>query len=402
MSIFDLSINLIEGLLYSIFIAKIFRTQFKNSYKIILIFTFLLCLNISLYNYFSLSEIYYTLSMQVILFLMSEILNPQQNISNLFISMLVDTFSLFSNTLTIMMNQVFFNNSLSYVILVIVSKIIFLLFVLFIPQYLNKFIQNQNIKNRSFHIALLSLLILYTLIFDSLFYEDTINIKLYIMILCIIILTISIYRAIQYINTVHNQQLENQMIIQEFKLNNKNYLQVEHSLKVLSKSQHDNLYILEHIKKLNQTQNTLIDNFIDEQINLLNKKTNPIMTGNTTLDYILYQYSAQIEQYHIHLSYTKDAYQCPLPKNIYYTVLNKMMDIVIDACQDNESSLLSIQHGFMDQQFYIKMTFPLTDHIHQEDIHLIDLQLREYPHILINERDVNVYILGFMLKKELD
>lgn len=205
MSIFDLSINLIEGLLYSIFIAKIFRTQFKNSYKIILIFTFLLCLNISLYNYFSLSEIYYTLSMQVILFLMSEILNPQQNISNLFISMLVDTFSLFSNTLTIMMNQVFFNNSLSYVILVIVSKIIFLLFVLFIPQYLNKFIQNQNIKNRSFHIALLSLLILYTLIFDSLFYEDTINIKLYIMILCIIILTISIYRAIQYINTVHNQ-----------------------------------------------------------------------------------------------------------------------------------------------------------------------------------------------------
>lgn len=285
MSIFDLSINLIEGLLYSIFIAKIFRTQFKNSYKIILIFTFLLCLNISLYNYFSLSEIYYTLSMQVILFLMSEILNPQQNISNLFISMLVDTFSLFSNTLTIMMNQVFFNNSLSYVILVIVSKIIFLLFVLFIPQYLNKFIQNQNIKNRSFHIALLSLLILYTLIFDSLFYEDTINIKLYIMILCIIILTISIYRAIQYINTVHNQQLENQMIIQEFKLNNKNYLQVEHSLKVLSKSQHDNLYILEHIKKLNQNQNTLIDNFIDEQINLLNKKTNPIMTGNTTLDY---------------------------------------------------------------------------------------------------------------------
>ncbi|MFR6099799.1 MAG: hypothetical protein ACLUIS_06965 [Longibaculum sp.] len=97
-------------------------------------------------------------------------------------------------------------------------------------------------------------------------------------------------------------------------------------MKVLSKSQHDNLYILEHIKKLNQNQNTLIDNFIDEQINLLNKKTNPIMTGNTTLDYILYQYSAQIEQYHIHLSYTKDAYQCPLPKNIYYTVLNKMMD----------------------------------------------------------------------------
>lgn len=272
MSIFDLNINLIEGLLYSIFIAKIFRTQFKNSYKIILIFTFLLCLNISLYNYFSLSEIYYTLSMQVILFLMSEILNPQQNISNLFISMLVDTFSLFSNTLTIMMNQVFFNNSLSYVILVIVSKIIFLLFVLFIPQYLNKFIQSQNIKNRSFHIALLSLLILYTLIFDSLFYEDTMNIKLYIMILCIIILTISIYKAIQYINTVHNQQLENQMIIQELKLNNKNYLQVEHSLKVLSKSQHDNLYILEHIKKLNQNQNTLIDNFIDEQINLLNKK----------------------------------------------------------------------------------------------------------------------------------
>lgn len=402
MSIFDLCINVIESILFIIFHMRVFNVSFKKYYLYFGLFSLILCIDIMVYNYFNLSELFCILSILSICILFTYFTTKNNIIHIIFISMIIYIFSLFSNTLTIMINQVFFNNSLSYVILVIVSKIIFLLFVLFIPQYLNKFVQSQNIKNRSFHIALLSLLILYTLIFDSLFYEDTINIKLYIMILCIIILTISIYRAIQYINTVHNQQLENQMIIQEFKLNNKNYLQVEHSLKVLSKSQHDNLYILQHIKKLNQNQNTLIDNFIDEQINLLNKKTNPIMTGNTTLDYILYQYSAQIEQYHIHLSYTKDAYQCPLPKNIYYTVLNKMMDIVIDACQDNESSLLSIQHGFMDQQFYIKMTFPLTDHIHQEDIHLIDLQLREYPHILINERDVNVYILGFMLKKELD
>lgn len=402
MSIFDLCINVIESILFIIFHMRVFNVSFKKYYLYFGLFSLILCIDIMVYNYFSLSELFCILSILSICILFTYFTTKNNIIHIIFISMIIYIFSLFSNTLTIMINQVFFNNSLSYVILVIVSKIIFLLFVLFIPQYLNKFIQSQNIKNRSFHIALLSLLILYTLIFDSLFYEDTINIKLYIMILCIIILTISIYRAIQYINTVHNQQLENQMIIQEFKLNNKNYLQVEHSLKVLSKSQHDNLYILQHIKKLNQNQNTLVDNFIDEQINLLNKKTNPIMTGNTTLDYILYQYSAQIEQYHIHLSYTKDTYRCPLPKNIYYTVLNKMMDIVIDACQDNESSLLSIQHGFIDQQFYIKMTFPLTDHIHQEDIHLIDLQLRDYPHILINERDVNVYILGFILKKELN
>ncbi len=402
MSIFDIYINVIESILFIIFHMRVFNVSFKKYYLYFGLFSLILFVDITIYNCFSLNELFCVLSILSICILYIYFATENNIIHIIFISMIIYTFSLFSNTLTIMLNQVFFNNSLSYVILVIVSKIIFLLFVIFIPHYLNKFIQNQNMKNRSFHIALLSLLILYTLIFDSLFYEDTMNIKLYIMILCIIILTISIYKAIQYINTVHNQQLENQMIIQELKLNNKNYLQVEHSLKVLSKSQHDNLYILEHIKKLNQNQNTLIDNFIDEQINLLNKKTNPIMTGNTTLDYILYQYSAQIEQYHIHLSYTKDAYQCPLSKNIYYTVLNKMMDIVIDACQDNESSLLSIQHGFIDQQFYIKMTFPLSDHIHQEDIHLIDLQLRDYPHILINERDVNVYILGFILKKELD
>lgn len=402
MSIFDIYINVIESILFIIFHMRVFNVSFKKYYLYFGLFSLILFVDITIYNCFSLNELFCVLSILSICILYIYFATENNIIHIIFISMIIYTFSLFSNTLTIMLNQVFFNNSLSYVILVIVSKIIFLLFVIFIPHYLNKFIQNQNMRNRSFHIALLSLLILYTLIFDSLFYEDTMNIKLYIMILCIIILTISIYKAIQYINTVHNQQLENQMIIQELKLNNKNYLQVEHSLKVLSKSQHDNLYILEHIKKLNQNQNTLIDNFIDEQINLLNKKTNPIMTGNTTLDYILYQYSAQIEQYHIHLSYTKDAYQCPLSKNIYYTVLNKMMDIVIDACQDNESSLLSIQHGFIDQQFYIKMTFPLSDHIHQEDIHLIDLQLRDYPHILINERDVNVYILGFILKKELD
>lgn len=319
-------------------------------------------------------------------------------IINLFICLFIDLLSIFANTLVVLLNQsVFINQPLSLHMLIIISKIIFLIFILTIPPYLHKLIDSEYTKNWYFNIALISLLGLYTLIFDSLFYETEVNIKLYIIIICILILTMSLYKVFQYVIDANKKKTEAQLTIKELSLNQKNYHLLRHSLDAISHSQHEMIYILSHIQKLNNQNNLSIDQFIDSQISLINQKIKPIISGNSTLDYILYQYLPIFQEKNIHIIYTNAPSICPIPNILYYTIMNQILDFAIESCQQNKSSQIYIQHGYIKGNFFTKVTFPLSQSIYNEVSEHIDHQLKDYHHIITSEENTNVYLLGFMI-----
>ncbi|WP_028044738.1 hypothetical protein [Candidatus Stoquefichus massiliensis] len=395
MDAFILFFNLVEGILYSIFIAQSLSHNISKHYSLISLFSFIIFIDISIYNYFTYSEILYALLLQLILFSFSTCIRKCNYIINLFICLLIDLLSIFANTLAIMLNQIIFiNQPLSLHILIVISKIIFLIFVLTIPPYLHKLIDSEYAKNWYFNIALISLLGLYTLAFDSLFYETEMNIQLYIIIICVLILTISLYKVFQYVIDTNKKKTEAQLTIKELSLNQKNYHFLRYSLDALSHSQHEMIYILSHIKKLNHQNSPSIDQFIDSQINIINQKIKPIISGNSTLDYILYQYIPIFQEKNIRIIYTNAPSACPIPNILYYTIMNQILDFAIESCQQNKSSQIYIYHGYMKRNFFTKVTFPLSKSF---NIDHIDHQLKDYHHIVICEENTNVYLLGFMI-----
>lgn len=401
MTIFDLTINLIEGILFSVFIIQSVNDNKRFPYIHMITFSLLFFTNITLYNYYNLGEIYCTFSIILISIILGYILIKSHLFQIVVIAMIIYFFSFLSNTLVIIINQIFFTNqSIPLYILIIISKIIFFSFAMIMPFYLKKIINSEYTKNWYFNIAFISLLGIYTLVFDSLFYEDQINFKLYFTIVCILILTIAIYKVFQYVIMINQKKAEAQLAIKELSLNQKNYNLIKYSLDALSDSQHDMIYTLNHIKKLNQHQNTSLDEFIDSQIKTIYQKIKPIVSGNSTLDYILYQYMPILKSQNIHLLYTKDPSTCPIPNIIYYTIMNYILDIAIQNCENHVHAQIYIQHGYIENQFFTKVTFPFEKSVDQKEILFIENHLKNYSHILISESDVNVYILGFMINQK--
>lgn len=398
MNLFDLFINMTEGFLFSLFMVSSIHFHKKSLYIYLIFFSFLYFIDITFYNYFQLSEVYCTFSIILISIFLGYILKKDNLFQIVFLSTIIYFFSFLSNTLAIMLNQIMFiNQPLSLHMLIIISKMIFLIFVLAIPPCLHKLIDSEYTKNWYFNIALISLLGLYTLVFDSLFYETEVNIKLYIIIVCILVLTISLYKVFQYVIDTNKKKTEAQLTIKELSLNQKNYHLLRHSLDAISHSQHEMIYILSHIQKLNNQNNSSIDQFIDSQISIINKKIKPIISGNSTLDYILYQYIPIFQEKNIHIIYTNTPSICPIPNILYYTIMNQILDFAIESCQQNKSSQLYIQHGYIKGNFFTKITFPLSQSIYNEVNNHIDHQLKDYHHIVISEENINVYLLGFMI-----
>lgn len=398
MNLFDLVINMTEGFLFSLFIISSIHFHKKLPFIYLIFFSFLYFIDITFYNYFQLSEVYCTFSIILISIFLGYILKKDNLFQIVFLSAIIYFFSFVSNTLAIMINHIIFiNQPLPLHILIIISKIIFLIFVLTIPPYLHKLIDSEYTKNWYFNIALISLLGLYTLVFDSLFYETEVNIKLYIIIVCILVLTISLYRVFQFVIDTHKKKTEAQLTIKELSLNQKNYHFLRYSLDALSHSQHEMIYILSHIKKLNHQNSPSIDQFIDSQVNIINQKIKPIISGNSTLDYILYQYIPIFQEKNIHIIYTNTPSICPIPNILYYTIMNQILDFAIESCQQNKSSQIYIYHGYIERNFFTKVTFPLSKSF---NIDHIEHQLKDYHHIVICEEDTNIYLLGFMIIDE--
>lgn len=397
MTLFDLFINLIEGCLFAIFIARSYQKNIKNIYPWILLFSIIIFLDITYYNYYHLSELYCTFSILFICILFGYVLDKTSFIRITYIA-LIAYFCLFaSNSIALFINQTIFSVSLPFPILIIISKIIFSLFVFFIPPYLKVFTNHLYTKNWSFNLALISMLTIYTLTFDALFYQTDMNLSLYVVLLSLVILTISICKLIHYISQVYIQEAENKLLKEEMQLTDKNYRQIERSFQELSRFHHDSLYVLNYIKKLNQGNNLQIDNFINEQIVIISKNLKPIITGNSTLDYVIYEYIPRMKQYKIDFTYNYMRLDSPIPKNIYYSILTKMMDTALESCYRHKNSKLYLQHGTIKNNFYTKLTYTSYDEIKKDSIEYLDLQLSNYDHVLIHEKEKTMTSFGFMI-----
>lgn len=398
MTTFDFIINIVEGILFSILTVRTFNILKKPYLLYTIIFAILFFVNISMCNYYNLSEAYCTFSNIIICVIFGYILTKKPLVQIIFISTLIYFCSFLANSLVIVISQtLFITYSLPLNSLIVISKIIFMLFVFVIPQYLKKIIYSEYINNWYFNIALIALLELYTLTFDTLFYQKGMNIKIYAEILCIIILTIAIYKVFQYVHFINQKKTEMQLNLKELSLNQKNYDFMKYSLESLARSQHEMFYLFNHIKILNHQENKIIDIFIDQQIEAINKRNKPIVSGNQTLDYVLYQYAYAFHNNNINLTYTKEDYSCPIPHHVYYTIMSKILDIAITGCQNKEYPQIYIQHGIIDNHFFTKVIFPLSI-VNLEDIKHIEFTLKNYSHVLISENDINVYVLGFMIK----
>lgn len=358
-SIFDLIINLFEGL---IVIGFIYLSQIGfKIYKIktYFFFSLLLFIAITLYNYFNLSSWACSFLMLSITITYSHIISSNKFSADIYIALVSQLLTLCAATVSLAISDmivIFFNITLSYSTVVIISKIIYLIFGILIALAIYKNISSSIEKQPLFAISLFLLIILYITIFDSLFLGSTSHSDSYIKLITLILFTFFIYKL--FSRSIEDQKEKYQMniLFKEQEVKNRNFDQTEKAINEISTLKHDMKHILQLIKfNLDSNNYKKIDEIIDTQLDTISNTGKIFATGNQSLDYILYQNADKLKDIDLVCNYFR-FYPSKFDKIDYFIMIGNIFDNAIENCKPNPNKKIIINRGIKDSFYYFKIS----------------------------------------------
>lgn len=384
MSIFDIIVNFIEAFIYILFIFLIIGKKSLFSF-ILTIFAY--TINLSIFNYFLLPEVFLSVTNFLILLSYSEFLNKKNLIQNTFISLIPKIFNTIAFTSALIFTSCFYAfpsyEGNGYICLVIVSKLLFFIIVLLSSFYIRKYHLLETKKLKYLLLSIFILNLAYSSIADFIFYNGILDqyiksllIFINLLSLCLFVIFIETQKEQKHLLALQkdNLRLETQEQIQ--KINNEN-------IQELNKWKHDMSHVLNVIQfKLNHQQMNEANEIINQMTNRLSEYQIIMKTGNDLLDHLLIQKYELLKEKDIKLLTSYNSCYCPLEDTHFCILLGNLLNNAIENCTgENKFIYLLIEQKAHYYHIEIRNT------IHKSI-------LKENPYLLTHKEDKHKHGIG--------
>lgn len=361
MSPFDIVINFVEAFICILFIFLIFHKEKEFTPFIITIFIY--ATSLTFFNYFLFPEIFLTISNYCISICYACYLNKNHIIQNIFISLCIHIFNNISATISmIIINYIYgfpFYSGLPYILLVLISKILLFIIVLFSSLYIKKY----NLLQTKKLIYLLTSIIILNLIYSSTtdfifhnnvldYYIITIFLLLNLLSLCLFVIFIEAQKEQQYMLSLQKDKLrlETQEQIQTIN---------QSHLEELNKWQHDITHVFNSLDYQLENDNIQEARNIIKQMHTTLSTTQTISkTNNPLLDYLLLQRYEILKEKEIVLIVDYNHCICPLEDTHFCILIGNLLNNAIENCtsHDYKNIVLSIEQKAQFYHIKIKNT----------------------------------------------
>lgn len=372
--VFDL---IIHGIIFSYAIYYLCKEE-KTNIVLFICFTILFSLNKYICLFFISFDFYFIISHILLSFILCYCINKQIDILSLFYSLSICLSYYCSLVFHQIIQTICFHYSLniSPTVIILLSEIIFLFFILIIIKNIHK-ISLEVTENKYLFISILIIiLILFIIILKMLSRNSNLRFDIYLLLILIISLAFISLALFIYVSHLQRQKFEESLTNQELILKEKTYYQIERSVQNLSSLRHDMLYILTHIQHLNNQQNNDIDCFIDKQIEHMKANDKPILTGNQTLNYIIFENMSYMRKHHIDFICNQCYEDVPIQKIDFYTIMTSLLETAIYNIPDNTQ--IHLKHGYIANNYYIKISAYSYFQIDSQELKIIQSIVSKY------------------------
>lgn len=363
MSVFDISINFLESFCCCLFIFLILSN--KKQYFSLLFFTSLYFICLCVFNYYLFPEIFLTLSCFITSYLQAYTLNKHGHIQNLFTILFLDVINNFSISISMLITSLFYkfpfyNNG--YIMMVLISKSIFILLIFICYRYIKKYQILQTTKLVYCSLSLLFLNLIYSSLSDLIYYFHILN--SYIITICLCINLFDIFLCIIFFESKkdYEEKLALKKNIIEFKNQEKVYKENQRSMNELRRWKHDMKHIFNLIEyyidhnMLDKAKDT-----IKEYNQTLDTNSLVIQCGNEFLDYIISARLDRIKENNIHINIVNNIVDIPINNEHVSIIIGNLLDNAIENCGKDKEIIIDV--GNISDYFYIKVINSIDDEV---------------------------------------
>lgn len=372
--VFDL---IIHGFIFSYSLCYLIKKE-KISMPVLIAFTCIFAFNKYIYLIIIPSHTYFLISNILISLILSYFLIHKTHLLSLFYSLSI-CIAYYSSLIfsQIIQNFIFhYDLHLSPILSMIVSETIFLFITILILENIQK-ISFEFSKNKHLILSILSLILVIFLMTIRIISKNyTLRYDIYLLLIIIIFLTLFLLILFTHMTHLEKQNYQELLTNQELLLKEKTFLQIERSVENLSALRHDLLYNLTHIQHLNHHENKDIDDFIHQQIKHIQFHDKPILTGNQTLNYIIFENINYIKENKIDFVCNQCHEDIPFQKIDFYTIMSSLLETAIHSVPNG--SQINLKHGFIANSYYIKIIVPASVTIEIKEKKIIESILSKY------------------------
>lgn len=379
----DIFINIIESFTFMFFI---FLCCHKNKGILPLIIASITKVIITtICNYYLLPEVILTILSLITIFIYAIYINPHKIIQNCFLVLCSHILCYSSVSLGMVITNILFGfpfySGSSYIFLLFITKILFLIFVFIVAKYLKNFNFLETKKYKYIFISMFCLEFLYSLLIDDIFYNETFQNTQILLLLIINIL------AFYFCVILYQFQEEQEHILElqkeQFMLKN------EENIQRINKQNMDSLLSWKHDMKhiFSSLDYYLINKNIDkarqmiaQQQNILDNSQLLIHTGNNLIDYLIAQRYDEIVNNHIYFSIDYDKSNIPIEDTHFLIILGNLLDNAIENCSSQYQKNIKLTIGEICDYSYIKIENTISKSVLENNPNLLTTKKDIYNH----------------------
>lgn len=360
MTIFDISVNLFESFTIMLFIFLLYGKEHRYKYFLLTIFTLLSFCLVTYNDNYPIDGLLFDCIDVLLCYIYINIVHKEHIILNLFIAFLPSIIlSITSSLCLLIVNSLYkisFNNPFDIAIFATISRILFFITIIFsvrLFQHIKFFNKKLTLYAT---ISFLSLAILYSKIFDSIFLKNTTLPILYFEILLITVLALFIIMIFKESKKEQERIVKQQLVINELNGKEELYKDINIRMEETSKIKHDLKHILHSVSSCLEENNVLqAKTILDNQIENIYSIGKYISTGNNDLDYILNKNYPLLQEQEIELNVSDFSTAVPVEKVDFFIFMGNLIDNAIENCQDNPSKKIMITNGIVSNYYFIKI-----------------------------------------------
>lgn len=367
----------VHGFIFSYAMSYLTHKE-KISKWLLLLFTIIFSINKYFYMFSAPSVPYFLVSNIFICLILGYVIIHSTQLLLLFYSLAINVAYYCSfvigQTFYIFVYQNHINISPTF--MTVFLEFLFVFFVLLILKNIDK-ISLEVETNKYLFISILTIiLILFLIILRILYLGSFLQLEHSLLLILIVFLTFLSLSLFIYVSRIQKQKYEEEIKNQELLLKEKTYYQVERSVQNLSSLRHDMLYVLTHIQHLNEHQNESIDIFINKQLQHMKANDKPILTGNQTLNYIIFENMNYIRENEIDFVCNQCEKDIPIQKIDFYTIMSLLLENAIYHAPHH--SQVNLRHGFINKNYYVKLSVHDSFEMDSKEIKTIENTLHKY------------------------
>lgn len=357
MTLFNQLINLFESFIGIYFIDRLSDRKYKYRYQLIIIFTLISHLFVTLYDIYSINDHLYTVIDILIYFTFASITKKENKVINIFNVCLMWIILNFANSLALIIFRIIYLKHYPGItpVTIVVSKIIYFITIYYAAKILNNQQHYSNKLTWYVNIVLACLIIIHIELLEIIFKTMSLNSTVIIQLLVIMILSIVIVCIFKEYSKFQKDKHYLELELQHQK---DNYQSLVENDKQIRKIQHD----LKHV--ILSVIYSIQKNDAETALNLLNEKLNETSTKNVfditnrEFNFILNHYKDKFNESGIMPIVTNQMTITPLKTTDFFIVIGNLLDNAIENINStNKKIIISTYQDDFETTIVIKNTY---------------------------------------------